>query len=160
MTYTKVTRCNLCTGKVALVENKAVYGRNRGWPWIWQCQESGCRAYVGCHTNTYKPLGLLADRRTRTARKAAYASLEAYCNRMGIPHSNMAGWVAKQLNVSVSRSGIGWLDINQCRQLIELCSQNKSEDLRLKGLTQLAMLREKYFPTGAQSELLRGGSHY
>jgi len=64
--------CPFCGGKVEWVENKQIYGKNYGKSYmIWLCKP--CDAYVGCHNNTEKPLGTLANKETREARKKAHA---------------------------------------------------------------------------------------
>lgn len=160
MAHQGITRCHLCGGKVELVENKVMYGFNRGWPWIWLCQTPGCRAYVGCHANTHRPLGTLADRRTREARQAAYAALQGYCNRAGMPYADAKGWVASKLRVSEACSGIGWLTIAQCQRLVELCQQQNDEDYRRKGLAQISRLREQFFSGSANCGIQRSIRHY
>lgn len=156
MAHQGIHQCHLCGGKVELVENRVMYGINLGWPWIWLCQTSVCRAYVGCHANTYQPLGTLADRQTRAARKAAYAALHAYCDKSGMPYADAKGWVAIQLQLPESRSGIGWLSIAQCQRLITLCERQDTDDFRRKGLAQIAQLREKFFAAGAKHAIHRG----
>ena len=57
-----------CGKKCEWVENKEVYGRNYGKSYmIWLCRP--CDAYVGCHRNTKKPLGTLANRYLRQQRR-------------------------------------------------------------------------------------------
>lgn len=139
-----------------------MYGSNRGWPWIWLCQTPACRAYVGCHNHTHRPLGTLADRRTREARKAAYAALHGYCDRAGMAYADAKGWVAAQLRVPESRCGIGWLTVSQCERLIELCQPQQlgGEDYRQKGLAQISRLREQFFPAGAKNGIQRSVGHH
>lgn len=56
-------------------ENKAIYGRNHGRSFMcYLCRP--CNAYVGCHNNTRKPLGTMADAETREWRKKAHAVID------------------------------------------------------------------------------------
>ena len=145
MSKRKISKCSVCDGKVALVENKVVYGMNYGWPWIYLCQSPECRAYVGCHANTYHPLGTLADGRTRSARKAAYAALREYCDLQGMSHTDGRGWAAQALGVPEIKGGVGWLTLEQCKQLIDLCKCKGGDYYRVKGLAQISNIRELYF---------------
>ena len=64
--------CPYCGDQVEIKENKVIFGRNTGeWPWIYQCADDNCDAYVGMHPFTHIPLGTLADQETRERRKAA-----------------------------------------------------------------------------------------
>lgn len=62
--------CPYCQKPAKWVENKEIYGRNYGRSYMaWYCRP--CDAYVGCHNNTKKPLGRMADRELREWRKKA-----------------------------------------------------------------------------------------
>lgn len=64
--------CPYCQKPAVWTENKAVYGKNYGRSFMmWWCQP--CDARVGCHNNTRKPLGSLANAETREWRKKAHA---------------------------------------------------------------------------------------
>lgn len=61
-------KCNYCEQQAQWVENKEIYGRNYGKSYmIWLCKQ--CDAYVGCHNNTKKSLGTLANKELRERRK-------------------------------------------------------------------------------------------
>lgn len=72
----KPTACNCCSAPVELVENSEIYnGRSFGdWPYAYLCRS--CGAYVGLHPDTDLPLGTLADKRLRDARKVSKAPFE------------------------------------------------------------------------------------
>lgn len=64
------TECHLCESPVYLVRNSVIYGEDYGkWPYAYICGK--CTAYVGLHPGTDLPLGTIADRFTRNARKEA-----------------------------------------------------------------------------------------
>jgi hypothetical protein len=59
--------CPYCNLNAVWVENKEIYGRNYGKSYmIWLCRL--CEAYVGCHKNTKKPLGTMANASLRKMR--------------------------------------------------------------------------------------------
>jgi hypothetical protein len=63
-------KCQYCQKEAEWVENKEIYGKNYGKSYMmWLCKD--CNAYVGCHNNTKKPLGTLANEELRTLRKQA-----------------------------------------------------------------------------------------
>lgn len=66
------TKCPHCNGAVTLEKNSVVYrGKTYGdWPYVYVCLACPDLSYVGLHPNTDLPLGTLANRATRDARKA------------------------------------------------------------------------------------------
>ena len=67
--------CPYCKSKAQWVENKEIYGKNYGNSYmVWLCKP--CDAYVGCHNNTKEPLGTMANRTTREARKKAHKAFD------------------------------------------------------------------------------------
>lgn len=60
--------CPYCNKKAIWCENKEIYGRNYGKSYMcYYCKD--CDAYVGCHNNTKKPLGRMANKELRELRK-------------------------------------------------------------------------------------------
>lgn len=67
--------CPFCHRPAVWCENKEVYGRNFGKSYmIWLCKP--CDAYVGCHQNTKKPLGTMANAHTREMRRRVHAVID------------------------------------------------------------------------------------
>ena len=63
-------KCPYCKQEAEWVENKEVYGVNYGRSYmIWLCRD--CDAYVGCHKNTKKAYGSLANKHLRHLRVEA-----------------------------------------------------------------------------------------
>ena len=64
--------CPYCKNEAPWVENQAIYGRNFGKSYMcYYCKP--CNAYVGCHNNTRKPLGTMANKELRDWRIKAHA---------------------------------------------------------------------------------------
>jgi len=112
------TVCRYCQGVVELVGNETVYGSPFGqWPYLYLC--TGCRAYVGLHPDTDIPLGTLADKDLRLARKSAKALFLAA--NEDVSRSSAYQWLADQMGIDVSDCHFGWFDIHQCRQAKVAC---------------------------------------
>jgi hypothetical protein len=63
--------CPYCGEPAEWVENKEIYGKNYGKSYMaWLCRKDD--AYVGCHQNTKKPLGKMANKELREWRKKAH----------------------------------------------------------------------------------------
>lgn len=60
--------CPYCKKPAKWVSNEVIYGQKYGESYmIWHCKP--CDAYVGCHQNTKKSLGSMANAELRRARK-------------------------------------------------------------------------------------------
>ena len=67
--------CPKCGKEAPWVENKMRYGRNFGKSYMcYYC--SPCGTYVGCHQNTRKPLGTMADNYTIKLRRNAHHNFD------------------------------------------------------------------------------------
>lgn len=128
------TVCTCCGGaSVECVHHEMVYGQVYGeWPWMLRC--GTCDATVGLHPFTNIPLGTLATRVMRNARKAAKESfnkLWSVAAAMGtrslalqpaMTRSEAYAWLAAQLGISnVKDCHIGWFGVEQCQRVVEVC---------------------------------------
>lgn len=67
--------CPYCNKEAVWCENKEIYGRNYGKSYMcYLCKD--CDAYVGCHQNTKKPLGTIANKELRRWRMKAHEHLD------------------------------------------------------------------------------------
>ncbi|AFV50654.1 hypothetical protein G169_gp41 [Pseudomonas phage AF] len=93
------TCCPYCNGPVALVNNSEIYrGKSYGdWPYAYWCKP--CDAMVGLHPFTDLPLGTLADRDLREARKDAKQIWQTIQSAEGWTRSQAYAWLAKQMQI-------------------------------------------------------------
>lgn len=108
--------CPYCPSTdITIKENSAVYGRTYGeWPWIYICL--GCSAYVGMHPYTNIPLGTLADKSTREARKRSKDVFHNAMNKLGFSRGDMYAALANEMGISVGECHFGWFNVAQCNQ--------------------------------------------
>ncbi len=67
--------CPFCGKHAVWCENSEIYGKRYGHSYMcYLCKP--CDAYVGCHNNTRRPLGTMANKELREARKAAHAAFD------------------------------------------------------------------------------------
>ncbi len=119
--------CPYCNKEAVWCENKEIYGRNYGKSYmVYLCKE--CDAYVGCHQNTQKPLGTMANAELREWRQKAHAVFDPLWK--GKNHSKQERTKAyKRLNREFGREiHIGESDIETCKKIIELLD-NKTKEL-------------------------------
>lgn len=107
--------CNCCGGTARLVSNDEIYGREYGdWPYAYLC--SDCGAYVGLHPNTDLPLGTLADRPTREARKASKALFfDVLMKRYGKDRNRAYAHLAAEMGIDQRRCHFGLFGVAECQ---------------------------------------------
>lgn len=105
--------CPNCGAAVHLVSNAEIYGREYGdWPYAYLC-ETKC-SYVGLHPQTDLPLGTLADRDVREARKKAKAVFFQVKARTGWSRNECYGWLASEMCLPKSETHFGFFDAQFC----------------------------------------------
>lgn len=122
------TTCPYCAGTVELVSNAEIYhGREYGdWPYAYLCR--GCGAYVGLHPNTDIPLGTLADKPMREARKAAKEPFHQLVRtRFGGDRSAAYLWLAERMSIPASRCHFGMFTVQQCAEALREIQRATSE---------------------------------
>lgn len=109
---------------------------------LWACVR--CGAWVGCHENTAKPLGRLADSALRVAKQKAHAAFDPLWKakwrqlraqeslRNGAPAPFTFGkkqargraylWLAQRLGIERKDCHIGMFDVVMCERVVEACS--------------------------------------
>lgn len=123
--------CRFCGGEVRLLTHEQHYGSTfSDWPYLYVC--ASCRASVGVHNGTKIPLGTLADKPTRDARK----HLKTYFNCLWrnpkpLYNRNEAyQWLANKLGIPLEECHIGWFDADRCMKAQEIVMQRFKEDFR------------------------------
>lgn len=113
--------CRLCGAEVDAVKNDVIYnGQKYGkWPWVYLCR--GCGAHVGMHPFTGIPLGTLALKPLREARKQAKAAFNVlwHGGAAVMTRSQAYAWLAGQLGIHpVEACHIGWFEEPECKATV------------------------------------------
>lgn len=112
------THCPHCGRPIQIVNNRAIYGKEYGdWPWAFWCKP--CDAYVGLHPFTGIPLGTLATRPLRDARKKAKALFNELWQSGEMTRSAAYAWASKTLQLPPKETHVAMFDIATCNRLIE-----------------------------------------
>ena len=121
------TVCPYCGGPVARESNAVVYRKEYGqWPFLYRCQDAKCDSYVGLHPKTDIPLGTLANKETRDWRKKAKALLIPMWEEQGMEKTAVYQWLAEKMGIADwNHCHIGWFNIEQCKQVIQICNDNQ-----------------------------------
>lgn len=115
------TQCPCCKGPVRLVNNSEIYnGREFGdWPYVYLCKL--CDAYVGLHPGTDVPLGTLATKVLREARKSSKTSFTKLYKTYQWSRDEAYAWLAGKLGIPRETCHFGWFKEYQCTLAERFC---------------------------------------
>jgi hypothetical protein len=118
------TACPYCGSPVLRVNNSLIYRREYGqWPWAYKCEDVECDSYVGMHPKTDIPLGTLANKETRAARKKAKAVFMPFWESGRMTQTEAYAWLGKQLGIeNVEHCHFGWFDAATCERAYGICT--------------------------------------
>lgn len=117
-------RCLYCNIKAKLVSGKRVYPHRQDLRerLFWLCEK--CGAYVGCHKNTNKPLGRLANKELREAKMKVHAYFDPLWRKeKRMTRKEAYHWLAVILNISYDKCHIGMFDIEMCDKALKELDQ-------------------------------------
>lgn len=115
------TECPCCGGEVRLVNNSEIYnGRSFGeWPYMYLCKP--CDAYVGLHPATDIPLGTMATKVGREARKSSKQMFHKLMEIKGFARTQMYEWLAERMKIPVGECHFGWFNEEQSATAEAIC---------------------------------------
>lgn len=118
------TLCRYCKAPVKIARHAEIYGgREYGdWPFVYLCTNSDCGAYVGIHDGTDIPVGTLADRPLRVARKYSKGQFYKLMRQQDWSRDKAYEWLAKHMGLPVEETHFGWFDLDQCGKAGDLCA--------------------------------------
>ena len=108
------SHCDCCgEPTVTLTSNSAIYGRKYGdWPYVYLCML--CGASRGTHPHSVYPLGLMADKETRSLRTALHAIIDPAWKEGQISRGELYRVMAE--GMGLQRFHVGDLTKAQCHQ--------------------------------------------
>ena len=109
-------KCQYCGKNAHYVDSKVIYGKSYGM--IYLCKP--CRAYVGVHKGTDKPLGVLANAELREWKKKAHGSFDKLWNNRK-ERKKMYKWLSVQMGKEEKDTHIGMFSVEECMQVVEIC---------------------------------------
>lgn len=127
-----LNKCPYCGSEVILKDAEYVYKtpKARSWGKVWVCSNfPACDAYVGCHPNTTKPLGRLANERLRALKSEAHRQFDPLWKSHFMSRRQAYSWLADKLNLLPKDCHIGMFDVKMCQRVIHLCRGIRSPEL-------------------------------
>jgi hypothetical protein len=113
--------CPYCQERALLVGGYDVYPHRPDLhpKMFWQCKP--CRAYVGCHPGTTKPMGRLANAELRQWKLRAHASFDPIWRSGKKNRSSAYAWLSRELGLPRAETHIGMFDVETCKRVVEAC---------------------------------------
>lgn len=109
--------CPYCKCKTELIDSAEIYdGVSYGQMYI--CRN--CNAYVGCHKDSSKSLGRLANEELRRYKHCAHLIFDMIWENHFMSRYNAYTWLSKKLGVDRAYTHIGMFDVDLCKQVINL----------------------------------------
>lgn len=105
-------QCHYCGAYTVLVDSSVVYKEGHGL--IWMCEP--CDAYVGCHGDTQRSKGSVANKMLRMLRKRAHAAFDPLWKDGGpMSRDDAYAELSKHLKTPPDETHIGMFDSEQCQ---------------------------------------------
>jgi len=122
----RLVRCEQCNERAQLEAIAPRAGQRIRWRW--RC--ASCNSTVGCHGETKRALGTLADSALRRARIEAHEAFDPLWQRAmrvrgwskSKARQRAYAWIAHELQLDASQTHIAKFDLAQCRRVVALCS--------------------------------------
>lgn len=117
--------CPYCWKEAKLVTGKTIYPHRTDLykKHFYLCND--CDAYVGCHPNTTKPLGRLADAELRAAKVKAHAAIDPYWKSGRLHRAQVYKQLAIDLAIPPAACHIGMFDVAMCKAVVDAASKWK-----------------------------------
>ena len=115
--------CRYCGGVIRRIPAQRVYGDATGRlkmqnQWLYQCQN--CNARVGCHRDTKRPLGNVANEVLRLKRVETHRIFDAFWESRGMTRTAAYKWLAERMELPGEQAHIGGFEMEQCQKLVDI----------------------------------------
>lgn len=121
-------RCPYCDELAKLVTGKVIYPHRRDlWDKkLWHC--GPCKAWVGCHRDSDKPFGRLANAELRKLKTATHSAfdpiwLDGDKRQRRQRRVKAYTWLAEKMGIDADECHIGMFDEGMCQQAIKICKE-------------------------------------
>ena len=117
--------CPFCGQPARWVNNKEIYGgKSFGKSYMaWWCKP--CDARVGCHQNSKRPLGTMADAETRRWRRMAHEAFDPLWKGGWMKRDRAYKRLARRMRIE-EEVHIGAADVAMCKRIIKAVSEIKA----------------------------------
>ena len=82
-----------------------------------------CQARVGCHPNSTRPLGRLANSELRIEKSMAHTAFDVLWKLGNMSRPQAYAWLSEAMGIPPEECHIGMFDLQQCRKVVELVKE-------------------------------------
>lgn len=108
--------CPYCKKEALWCDNAERYGKRYGKSYMcYWCKD--CDSYVGCHNNTQKALGTMANKELREWRMKAHAVIDPLWREKGWNRNSVYKYLRKVFEREIH---IGESDVETCKKILTL----------------------------------------
>lgn len=113
--------CPYCGDDAKMVDGLFIYPHrdDLAHKRFWLC--APCAAWVGCHPNTGKHLGRLANAELRRAKQSALAVFDPIWKKREMSRKDAYVWLSGALGIPNEQCHIGMFDTAMCNEVIRVC---------------------------------------
>lgn len=109
--------CPYCGNPTKLVDDSQIYGRSYGTK-CYICEP--CGAWVGCHKNSDKALGRVANKELRELKHRAHEAFDPLWKEGHLPRTAAYEVLSAAFNLPTEQTHIGMFNEDMCRKVIAL----------------------------------------
>ncbi len=111
--------CAYCHAEAELVDGTEIYPHRPDLAdkRFYLCRP--CKAYVGCHPGTMKPMGRLANKELRYWKMAAHRAFDSLWKGKWMRRAEAYEKLSTALNLAPEHCHIGMFDVDLCKKVIE-----------------------------------------
>lgn len=109
--------CPYCGSPTKLVDDTEIYGRSYGTK-CYVCKP--CGAWVGCHKNSDKALGRVANKELRQLKHQAHEAFDPIWKDGYLPRTAAYEVLSGAFGLPIEQTHIGMFDEEMCRKVISL----------------------------------------
>lgn len=119
----KIPICPYCEKTAKLVTGKGIYhSPEYAHLLFWNCDN--CKAYVGCHPKTKRPLGTLANKELRQHRIEVHRKFDPLWKGEGTKKRSLVyRWLAFEMRIPDKECHVGMFDLKRCKEALSILTQ-------------------------------------
>jgi hypothetical protein len=119
--------CPYCGEKAKWVSGRTVYPNLPEFATNTFYYCAPCKAHVGCHKGTPRPLGTLANAELRSRRIKTHMAFDPVWQSGDMTRTEAYKWLSEKLGIQPCECHIGMFDLDRCNKTIEVCTNTLTD---------------------------------
>lgn len=115
-------QCPFCGSEVVFTSNKELYGKEYGNGKCYLCRS--CKASVGTHNGTKRPLGVIANKEMKVLKKACHDLFDYVWKSRKLSRGRAYSILAKQLDIPQKDCHFGYFQMDMLIKSITILSDS------------------------------------